>query len=381
MKRMLNRYLLREMFVPFLVGQAAIVLMLLGSVLYNNADVLLANQIPVAFIVRIVLYFIPFLLHMTMPVAMAVAASLAVSKLTADSEITVMRASGISLMRIFKPIFVVGLVMSVGDFFFGEYVVPAAVERFQAVLDEIPTHLPTIQPQSGQWITASDQSYTIFVRNMTKKNGYIELRGIKVTSSPAAVFNHEAQDIVVSAELGRYANGLWTFYKPSVFVAQEKGYVQEPPTNGSVMTLAVSVDPQVFQHGFQLQLPMYKMDGSGTKSFVQLREYLKRNEVEKIRDVSVQLDYWFKLSIPFSCLSMAICCPPLALRFAKGGGFMGTLLSICLVFVYWNTMLLMRILGTPNGSSQAALLPPVAAAWGQNVIFIVLGLIVLRRSE
>jgi len=78
---------------------------------------------------------------------------------------------------------------------------------------------------------------------------------------------------------------------------------------------------------------------------------------------------------------MAVGCPPMAVKFAKRGGFMGTLLSICLVFVYWNTMLLMRILGSPNGTSETALLPPIVAAFGQNIIFAALGLFVLRRSD
>src|SRR5258708_34382582 len=92
--KLLDRYVLREMLVPFLIGQAAIVLLLTGSVLYNNADVLLVNRVPVAFVVRMVLYFLPFVVHMTMPVAMAVSASLCISRLSADNEITVMRASG-----------------------------------------------------------------------------------------------------------------------------------------------------------------------------------------------------------------------------------------------------------------------------------------------
>src|ERR1041385_8954630 len=125
--KLLDRSLLREMFVPFLIGQAAIVLMLIGTVLYNNASVLLLNQVPLRFVVRMVLYFIPFLLHMTMPVAMAVGASQAFSRLGRDAEITVMRASGASLVRIFRPIFIVGLLVSIGDFYFGEYVVPASV--------------------------------------------------------------------------------------------------------------------------------------------------------------------------------------------------------------------------------------------------------------
>ena len=60
---------------------------------------------------------------------------------------------------------------------------------------------------------------------------------------------------------------------------------------------------------------------------------------------------------------------------------MGTLLSICLVFVYWNTMLLMRILGSVGPEGGAPLLAPHIAAWAQNVLFAVVGLIVLRRSE
>jgi lipopolysaccharide export system permease protein len=68
-------------------------------------------------------------------------------------------------------------------------------------------------------------------------------------------------------------------------------------------------------------------------------------------------------------------------RFAKGGGFMGVLLSICLVFVYWNTMLLARIVGTPGPDATVPLLPPTIAAWSQNILFVLAGIYVLYRSE
>src|SRR5579871_2086674 len=202
--RLMDRYLLREMVVPFLIGQAAIVLMLTGTVLYNNADVLLVNQVPWQFVARMVIFFLPFLIHMTMPVAMAVAASLAVSRLGRDSEITVLRAAGISLVRIFLPIFVVGLLASVADFYFGEVVVPRAVDRFQGVLNEIPTHIPRLQPQAGQWIVASDQSYALFIRTMIPRKGYVELHGIKIDASPEAIYNQEAQHIDFWAENGTF---------------------------------------------------------------------------------------------------------------------------------------------------------------------------------
>jgi len=381
--KLLDRYLLREMVVPFLIGQGAIVLLLTGSVLYNNADVLLANQVPLRFIVRMVLYFIPFLVHMTMPVAMAVAASLAVSRLGRDSEITVLRAAGVSMSRIFLPIFLTGLVVSVGDFFFGEYIVPKSVEKFQGVLDEIPTQLKTLAPVPGQWITSADNSYTINVRSLFRRQGYIELHGVKIVASPQAVATGDAMDILASAENGRFENGQWTLYSPALFHFSTKKNEWEKLQHDdrSAFVINVSVDPQAFKSAFQLQLPMWKMAGSSSRTFWQLKEDVKRNAAQHVSDPYAILNYHFKLSVPFSCLVMALCCPPMAMRFAKGGGFMGTLLSICLVFVYWNTMLLMRILGSVGPEGGAPLLAPQVAAWTQNVVFIVIGLFVLRRSE
>jgi lipopolysaccharide export system permease protein len=64
----LDRYLLREMIVPFLIGQGAVVLMLTGTVLYNNADSFLNYGIPASGVIKIALYFMPYLMNLTMPV-------------------------------------------------------------------------------------------------------------------------------------------------------------------------------------------------------------------------------------------------------------------------------------------------------------------------
>ncbi|HLJ54245.1 MAG TPA: LptF/LptG family permease [Chthonomonadaceae bacterium] len=378
--KLLDRSLLREMVVPFLIGQAAIVLMLIGSVLYNNATVLLMNQVPLADVAKLILYFLPFLVHMTMPVAMAVGASMAVSRLGRDSEITVMRASGASLVRIFMPFLVVGLVASVTDFFFGELIVPLAVQRLEATLAEIPNHLPKLQPLAGDWIVSNDRSYVIYVKTMIPRRGYIELHGVMIVSGPKAIFSGESEPLHLYAENGRYRDGNWTLDHPISFTYTTDGKKVEL-TRPNSFNLFITVDPASFQSGFLLQLPMWTMARSSNRTFWQLGDDIRRNDKQHTNDVLTVLDYHFKLSIPFSCLVMALCCPPLSLRFAKGGGFMGVLLSICLVFVYWNTMLLARIVGTPGPESGIPLVPPVVAAWSQNVLFILIGLYVLRKSE
>jgi lipopolysaccharide export LptBFGC system permease protein LptF len=378
--KLLDRYLVREMVVPFLIGQAAIVLMLTGTVLYNNAELFLANQIPVADVARLVLYFLPFLVHMTMPVAMAVAASLAISRLGRDSEITVMRSAGVSLIRIFLPIFLTGLIVSGADFYFGEYVVPAAMTQFNAVRAEIPMHLKRLMPATGQYIISSDQSFALFVQSMVPQPGYIALNGIQIISSPKVTMSGQSNPSIIAARHGRYENGDWILDDAFIlsYSLDGKTVTMGPPKR---ITIYIPVDPQAFQSSFLMQMPMGTMANSATRTFAQLGHDLKIERSQGIHDLYALLDYHFKLSVPFSCLVMALCCPPLALRFGRGGGFMGVLLSICLVFVYWNTLLLARILGSPGPEGSAPLLWPPLAAWSQNVLFVLLGLFVLRKSE
>lgn len=378
--KLLDRYILREMWVPFLIGQGAIVLMLIGSVLYNNANVLLMNQVPLKYIGQMVLYFLPFLVHMTMPVAMAVAASLAVSRLGRDSEITVMRASGLSLARIFRPIFIVGLLVSIGDFLFGEYVVPASVQRFDSVVQEMVSNIPRLRPIGGQIIASSDHAYAIYVETMLPRPGRIELHNIQIMYTPKATAQGHAKPLMVTAENGWFEAGVWTLERPFLIQHSQDGndYVVG---RGERLTISTVVDPQAIQSGFLLQIPMWQMARSAAETFQSVGEKIARQQKQGINNQYDVLDYHFKLSVPFSCLVMALCCAPMAMRFARGGGFMGTLLSICLVFVYWNTLLLTRILGSPGPTGGPPLLSPPVAAWSQNVVFVLLGLWVLRRSE
>jgi lipopolysaccharide export system permease protein len=290
-----------------------------------------------------------------------------------------MRVAGASLFRIFLPIFVTGLVVSIADFYFGEYVVPASIVRYIAVLDELPGKLTHLTPPAGQYISI-DQKYVVGVRTLAQRNGYIDLSDINVNSGIRFFTGSEAPFVAV-AKTGRYQDGIWTLYNAQIYTYDLSDLSKFNRATAREFRIPISVDPQSFQSGFQLQMPMGTMAQHATSTFGQLGQELESERKHHIADYNTLLDYYFKLSVPFSCLVMALCCAPIAMRFGRGGGFMGTLLAICLVFVYWNTLLLARILGTPGPTGGPPLLPPVVAAWSQNVLFVLLGLFVLHKSE
>jgi Predicted permeases len=380
-----DRYLIREMVVPFLVGQGAVVLMLTGTVLYNNADVFIQAHIPALGVLKIAIYFLPYLVSLTMPVAMAIAASLLVSRLARDSEITVMRAAGISLKRIFLPIFAIGLFLSFVDFYFGERVVPWSNQQYERTISDLSRSSRVFVPQAQQFIQSKDRKFMAFVesiqlqpnsRNATLFNVTILERGVGSTVPR-----------IIIADSAEYTNGDWLMHDAMVRTYSDRG-LREHFVLAKKCTINFRLAEQTFM-GIPMQLPLYST--AATKTWRDIGAELKQGEEmrKKQSELGVKpnrldpytlrtlLEYHFKLSVPFSCLVFAIVCPPLALRFARAGNFMGVLLSICLVFVYWNTLLAAKILGTqfPNA------LPPVVAAWGQNVFFTLIGLYFLWRGE
>jgi lipopolysaccharide export system permease protein len=368
MKR-LDRYLIREMIIPFLIGQGAVVLMLTGTVLYNNADTFLNYGIPALGIAKIAFYFLPYLVNLTMPVAMAIAASLTVSRLTRDTEITVMRAAGISLKRIFLPIFAIGLLVSLGDFYFGERIVPWMMERYDATMNELSRTVKFLVPQEKQVVQSPDKKYTVFVERMElRPNGARMYKVMLIISGPTG-----STPGVVLADTADYKDGLWKLRKYRAFL-YEAGGLREKVALGDTMDINFRLPEKTFNL-ISLQLPLYS--SAANISFRELGERIaleRRAGWVNKRDL---LDYYFKLSVPFSCLVFALACPPLALRFARAGNFMGVLLSIILVFVYWNTLLAAKILG----AKYPDIIPPLAAGWGQNILFAAVGLYFLWRGE
>lgn len=120
----LNRYIAREMLTPLGIGICAILLMLIGNLLFNYAPWFFNYGVPVVAVAQMVLYYTPYLLVLSLPVGAAVGTALTVNRLTRDSEITILRMTGVSLRRIFAPMTLIGILLSVVNFALNEYLVP-----------------------------------------------------------------------------------------------------------------------------------------------------------------------------------------------------------------------------------------------------------------
>src|SRR5690349_4614246 len=87
------------------------------------------SAVPIDGLLKLITYRTPEYLNLTLPVGMSLAASLAISRLTRESELTAMRAAGARILRVCMPIMAFGLLVSVGDYFITDRVMPKAASE------------------------------------------------------------------------------------------------------------------------------------------------------------------------------------------------------------------------------------------------------------
>lgn len=353
----LDWYITREMLTPLGIGIFAILLMLIGNLLFNYAPWFFSYGVPLVAVLQMVLYYTPYLLVLSLPVGAAVGTALTVNRLTRDSEITVLRMAGVSLRRIFAPMWLIGVVLSGANFALNEYLVPPTMQAFNKLRNRIFLLAPVPNLTSNAVIKT--QNYVVTI-------GLAQQQGDTVLLEDVLMIERREQGswLVVTAPRGDYRNGVWTLYEPRLHYYQADGVVADMQrANKLVVNLQVTL-----QDFFVAPTPE-------EQTMAQLRAQIQRNRELGLDTRQMEVSYHLKAAVPMACLVLALCAPVLSFLLARAGGFVGVLLSIVLVFVFWNTLLLFQILG------NYGFLPPAVAAWSPNLLFATGGLVLLRRLE
>jgi lipopolysaccharide export system permease protein len=356
----LDRYVLKEMLAPFLVSIFAFVVLLIGRVIFDNIDFIIEKRIPPALVMRLIVFQVPWIMGMVLPLATLFATSLAVNRLGRESEITAVRMGGTPLRRIFLPIFIVGFAASILTFWLSESVTPWANTEARKTVRYIwgLQSVPPIQEN----VFFESEGYYFYVQRVERSVGdEVTLRNVMIYETPAA----GGYPMLVTAKWATSKDNLWTLREGVLHKLGPSGLTE-----------------------YEMKFP--EMQLNLRRAMQDLWESQRTSEEMSLRDLQQQIsvfsgagrqvtkmkvDWHFKLSLPFACLVFALCAAPLSLRFARVGSYSGILLGIVIMFLYWNNILLGKSLG------MGGLVPAALAGWSQNIIFGLAGLYLIWREE
>jgi lipopolysaccharide export system permease protein len=162
--RLLDRYLIRQFLSPLLFAFLAMTSIMLLNQVARRFGALVGKGLPWSVIGEVFLLCLPFIIAMTLPMAVLVAMLYTFSHLAADSEITAMRASGVSVGQLVRPMVLTGLLITAANFWFTDQVLPESNARLRNLLINIQRKKPTLElreqvineiPPSGLFLRAS----------------------------------------------------------------------------------------------------------------------------------------------------------------------------------------------------------------------------------
>jgi lipopolysaccharide export system permease protein len=367
--RILFRYVLREVLVYGLVGFLAFATILVAQNLLRRLEDLLALGFTGHDFLVILRCFAAMFGAYAAPVAFLFGVLLAMGRLSADSEITAMQASGLGLRTLLLPVLALGVALSVLTAWLLIDVEPAGRRELRTLLEDVASRGGILEP--GKFRGVGER--TIFVNDRDRDNN---LRGVMIAdrSDPTRPFQ-------IFAERGRFVFDPKTLIvhlelaDGDVHLDDEKG---DPMKHGRIGF-------QVLDYSFDIGALL--SDSRSTLEarevpFNDLRALVERfDRGEKIEDgrlhkpVIYQLELQRRLALPIATILFALIGVPLGLRKARGARSWGALLCIAVVFSYYAMLSFFQFLG--NGG----VLPPVMALWLPNAMFAVVALLLLRRAS
>ena len=356
----LDRYLVSELGPPMLFGLSAFTLIFVITQILNIAKLVSEEHAPLLAAVEYFVLQLPGIIVLVIPMALLLGVLLATQRLSGDSEITAMKAGGISLYRIAVPLLVVGALASFVSLFLQEAVAPLSQDRAVYVREEVIKHAAAI-PQS----LVTSQDLPGGGRQVTAASAFQPSSQTldHVTVIQYDRTGHPAQIIV--ADHAQFQVDAWIFQNASVYRFDADG-----PTISSFPSMRVDLGERPAQF-----IERVRSNNPEEMSRSEIMRVIHDGHLTVPAVRSYAATYQSKLARPFAAFVFALIAIPFGLRPVRGGGSgLGFGIAVAIVFAYY----VVSTVFLSIGSAAAALALP--AAWAPNVIFTIFGAGMLRRA-
>jgi lipopolysaccharide export system permease protein len=359
----LDRYMLAELAGPFTFGLSAFTLIFAATELLNIGRMVSNDHVPLWAAVSIFLWQLPGEMGLVFPMALLLGTLLAIQRLSGESEITAMKAGGISFTRITVPLLVAGIVMSFVTYFVQEVVSPFAADQVSQIEDQVLNHASAFNRDLTVSAPLPGGGHQITVATSYDKNSQALLHVTLVQYDRDSIPTQ-----IIFADRADFAADKWSLENASLYRFNPDGtLISEPRT--PEQEVEIGERPTDIMKRLSQNDPV-NLSRSEIADIVRSGQ-LSQNEMKKYVTT-----YQEKLAQPFACFVFVLIAIPFGMRAARSGGGTGVGfgLAVAIVFVYYIVLTVFSFV------SQAAINLAWLWAWLPNIIFTIIGYQRLKKA-
>lgn len=148
MKR-LNSFLIKSFIGPLIISFFIVLFVLLMQFLWKYVDDLVGKGLDFIHICKLMFYALARFVPIALPISVLLASVMTIGKMGENFELTAFQASGISNTKIFKPLFILVILIGISSFLFSNYVMPVANLKGGSLLYDIRKKKPALNIKEG----------------------------------------------------------------------------------------------------------------------------------------------------------------------------------------------------------------------------------------
>ncbi|MEA3362764.1 MAG: LPS export ABC transporter permease LptF [Thermodesulfobacteriota bacterium] len=360
----IHRYLLREISVPTLLSLLIFTFVLLMGKIPRLAELVINKGVPAAEILQLFSYLLPTFFSVTLPLSFLLGILLAFGRFSADSEFIALKASGISLYNLVKPVFLLAILFSILTAWITISIEPASKTAFRSKLFQIASSSASISIKPGVF-NDEFKGIVLYTRGMDENRGIM-------------------QDVFISDEREGET--------PATITAQQGRFISDP--NQYSLTLRLS-DGNIHRRPIGENRATYQIisftnydinldvgNQLSGKQRHRSRSELSWTELNSAIDKAgndrskfhLQVEKHERVVIAFAPLVLVLIGVPLGLQSQRSGKGAGFALALVVFLVYY---VLLSLAGT---LADKGLLPAALILWLPNICFLFGGAWFLHRT-
>jgi lipopolysaccharide export system permease protein len=355
----LPRMLLRQFLMIFLVALAFFVLLLQLIDVFASIWRYFAHDVTFRQVAWIAVLYLPKCISFALPVSFLFAISYTLGLFYANNELFAIFGSGVSLHRLVAPFVVLGVLLSVGAFFFEDaIVIPSFQQKNQAYTAAVKQ--VTALSQSNVTVTSPDQR-VIYVAD------YYNDAQKRLTGVTVVVRGDRLQlESRIDAQWAEWKQDHWLLRDCRTFTWDAAAKLLSDEKQALYDSAVLSEPPDTFQ---RLARSIDQMDRAESRRYVAV---LRRAGLP-YREVLT--DYYRKFSFACTPLIVALLASSLGSTFKKNILLMSLLTALVISVVFYVAQMLAAIL------SKNGFIPPLAGAWSPFTLFLALGFMLFRTAR
>jgi LPS export ABC transporter permease LptG/LPS export ABC transporter permease LptF len=385
MIKLFDRYILKEIFPPFLIGLLVYSFVLLMNQILLLSELFIDKGVPFGITVKIFVYLVPSVLAFALPMAVLMGILAGLSRMSSDSEVVAFKTLGISTRRLLWPVFIFAfggwLVTSVLTLYLAPWANYKWVQTFaQSVLSKVQFK---INPRD---FNEAIPNTVIFIQDISRDNNWqnIFVYSTSNAEEPRVILARRGQLNFYPAQKRATLELFDGFLHSSPKASPEKYSVtvferDEEDINVESLYGTVSSEKRIREKDIRelwSELKTIRADLAKLRADRAEAPSPKTKEIrQRLRDFQ---GHWVevhkKLALPSVCFIFVLLGVPLGISTKKGGRTSGFTISIGIILVYYVLI---------TGGEKLALdgrLSPFVGMWGPNLLLLLVGVYLFLKS-